>query len=123
MAAAVDREAVGRRDGGGAGAQRLLLVRLQQRRDLPGHGSAREAPDVRKHLRGNRRSPELPDDRSKLWLDVKAQAVVDRVDGVRAEQAVAALAIGVVGDQVEKTDALEPGAVGRVLVRREVVLL
>ena len=55
---------------------------------------------------------------------MEAQTIVHAVDAaVGAQQAVAALPVGVVGDQVEGADALEPGVVPGVLVQREVVLL
>src|SRR5207253_2180751 len=66
----------------------------------------------------------IPDHRAQLGLDVEAEAVVDAVDGaVLGQQAVAALAVGVVGHQVERADALERIVVGGDLAQREVMLL
>src|SRR5467141_2559100 len=66
---------------------------------------------------------EVPDHRAQLGRDVEAEAVVDGPDAaVGAEQAVAALAVGVVGDEIEGADAGEPLAVLRRLAEREVVL-
>src|SRR2546428_248119 len=124
VAARVDGKTVGRRESGRAGAQRLLLVGLQQRGERRRQGHTGEAPDVREHLGRDRLSPELPDDRAQLLLDVEAKTVVDGVDpAVRAEQAVAALPVGVVGNEVEEADPLQRAAMRGILVQREVVLL
>jgi len=47
---------------------------------------------------------EIPYDRSKLWLGMETKAVVYGPDvAVLVEQAMAALAVGIVGDQVESS--------------------
>ena len=54
---------------------------------------------------------------------MERQGVVDRIHAaVGAEQTVAGLAIGVVGHQVEETNALKPLGMRGVLAQREVVL-
>ena len=73
---------------------------------------------------GHRLAAELPDHRAQLELGVEAQPVVDGPDvAVGVEQAVAALAVRVVGQEVERADALELGPPSLVLDEREVVLL
>src|SRR5262249_40228229 len=123
MAAAIDREAFAAGQRRGALAQRLLLILIQERSDLLRQPRARDAPDVGQHLTRDRLAAEVPDDRAELRLDVEAEAVVDAVDPVRAEQAVAALAIGVVGDEIEETHPLELRPVLGLLPQGEVVLL
>ena len=67
---------------------------------------------------------EVPDDGAQLRVGVEAQPVVDspHLSG-RVEQAVATLAVGVVGDHVEGGHLLEGGVVGFLLQEGEVVLL
>src|SRR2546428_704393 len=63
------------------------------------------------------------DHRAQLGLDVEAEPVVDGPDAaVGSEQAVAALAVGVVGDQIERADPGELITVRGLLAEREVVL-
>src|SRR5437879_3494739 len=124
MAAGVDREARGGRDLARARPQRLLLGRVQQRGERLRQLRAGEAADVVEHVVRDRLAAEFPDDRAQLRLLVEAQPVVDRVDiAVGAEQAVAALAVRVVSEEVEEADPLEPAVMRGVLVQREVVLL
>ena len=82
-----------------------------------------EPTQVVAHVVGQRLTGKFPDHRAELGIDVEAQTVVDRPDApVGTEQAVAALAIGVVGHQIERADAREPVAVRRVLAQGEIVL-
>ena len=91
----------------------------------PGGTSRRHASDVLDELVRDRLATELPDHRAQLRVDREAQAVVDRVDAtVEAEQAVPALAVGVVHEEVEGRDRHElRGWVSLAVVEREVVLL
>ena len=73
---------------------------------------------------GDRLAREVPDDRAELRLDVEAETVVDRVEAaVSPEEAVPALAVGVVRDEIEGAEARERRAMLRALAEREVVLL
>ena len=66
---------------------------------------------------------ELPDHGAQLEVGGEAQPVVDRPDPVAGEQAVAALAVGVVGEDVEHGDRLQLVVqLGPLLGDREVVL-
>ncbi len=72
---------------------------------------------------GKALSGELPDHRAQLRLGVEAQAVVDGPDpAVLAEDAVPALAIGVVGHDIEGADRSQLVVVGVVLDQGEMVL-
>ncbi len=67
---------------------------------------------------------EVPDHGTQLEVGGEAQPVVDRPDVVAVEQAVPALAVGVVDQQVEHRDGAQLLVeVGVVLEHREVVLL
>src|SRR5436309_2902432 len=79
---------------------------------------AGEAPEVLEHRGRDRLSAKIPDDRAQLRVDVEAEAVVDAVDlAVRAEQAVAALPVGVVRDEIEEADPLEAAVMRGVLAQ------
>src|SRR6266436_2115108 len=108
----------------GTNEQGLLLgggEELGQRRGQP---AAHEAIEIVQQSLGNRLAGIIPDYRAQLQLRVKGQAVVDAVDqAVGAEEAVAALPVGVVGDEIEHADLLEALAMARVLAQREPVLL
>src|SRR5205807_3662100 len=104
----VDREAAVLEDPRGPHEQRLPLRRLEELLQGLGEPRAEEAPHVAEQVAGNRLAAELPDDGPQLRLGVEGEGVVDRIDdAVLAEQAVAALAVGVVGDEVEDADGLE----------------
>src|SRR5438445_255981 len=122
--AAVDRKPAALDERAGALDHGLALGRRQQLRERRRQRPGGEALEVLQHRRRHRLVAEVPDHRAQLGLDVEAEAVVDGVDGaVLAEQAVAALAVGVVGDQVEGADALEALVMLGALAQREVVLL
>ena len=88
-----------------------------------GRPASSEAAQILQQRRRDRLLAEVPDHGAQLGLRVEGQAVVDRVDPVvRHPEAVAALAVGVVGHQVEEADALERLAVLALLQQREVVL-
>src|SRR5574341_2292481 len=68
----------------------------------------RESFQILKERLRNGLAAEFPDDRSQLWLGVKRQTVIDAPDClVRAFQAMPALSVRVVGDQVEQGDTLK----------------
>ena len=100
----------------------LVLVELvgdRRRHAVAGGGEALD--DVGR----DRLAAELPDHRAQLEARREAQPVVDGPDpAVEAEQAVAALAVGVVGEEVEGADRAQLVVeVGPALEQREVVLL
>src|SRR2546425_8101113 len=102
----------------------VALLLVQQLRERGGRPLFHESSQVVAHAVGQRLAREIPDHRAQLGLDVETETVVDGPDAaVGSEQAVAALAVGVVGDQVEDADAREPVAVRGLLAEREVVLL
>ena len=89
-----------------------------------GEGGVEDPAHVVQQRLGNGLAAEGPDHRAQLGLHVEGQAVVDGVDGaVRSEQAVAALAVGVVGEEVEDAHAPEAVVVGGVLDQGEEMLL
>src|SRR4029450_9950337 len=78
---------------------------------------------IRQQPRRNRLAREVPDDRAELGVLVEDQPVVDGEDAPRRpEEAVPALAVGIVGEEVEEADAAEGVVVRRVLHQAEVVL-
>ncbi len=80
--------------------------------------------EVGEQLWRDRLAGPVPDDAAQLLLLVEAEAVVDAPDvpgGV--EQAVAALAVGVVGDGIEQAEPLELRPEGRVFALDEEVAL
>ena len=118
------REAPGLEHGARAGHEGFLLPRIEEIGDGPRQGAGQRALHVGEERARDGLAAEVPDHRAQLHLLVKRQAIVDGVDGaVVAGQAVAALAVGVIGEQIEDADALEPIAVLGVLAQREVVLL
>src|SRR5947207_1205254 len=102
--------------------QRLALVAVEQRAELLGHRRD-HARHVREPGRRDRLAAELPDHRAELRIDVERESVVDRIDRSLAEEAVPALAIGVVREQIEEADLLQALVVRGILTQREVVLL
>src|SRR5262245_19012961 len=97
-----------------------LFEQLRQRRR---QARLHEAPEVVAQTVWKRLAGEVPDDGAQLGVGVEAETVVDRPDAtVGTEQAVAALAIRVVRDEIEGADTREPVAVGGILAQREVVL-
>ena len=85
-------------------AHGLDLGRRQQVGQHPGQGVV-EGREIVDDGAGELLAGELPDDGAQLGLAVEAQPVVDGPDGVvLTEDAVTALAVGVVGDDVEGAD-------------------
>ena len=73
-----------------------------------GQAAVEEVGDGVAQVVGDRVAGEVPDDRAHLELDREREAVVDAPDvAVGVDEAVPALAVGVVGDQVEGAHALE----------------
>ncbi len=108
--------------------ERLDLVVGEECRDRQRHALA-ERPDAFEQRVVDRFVAELPDHRAQLVVGREAQPVVDAPDRGRPvavggqEQHVAALAVGVVGEDVEQRHRPEPVVQVRVrLVDREVVL-
>src|SRR5438876_1114549 len=103
--------------------ERVALLLVQQLRERGGWPLFHESSQVVAHAVGQRLAREIPDHRPQLGLDVEAEPVVDGPDAaVGSEQAVAALAVGVVGDQIERADPGELITVRGLLAEREVVL-
>src|SRR6266508_4920286 len=124
VAAPVLREAGVVGQGLGADQEGLLLGRGKDLGQGRGQAPLHEALEIIQHALGNRVAGVVPDDGAQLQLRVEGQAVVDGVDvAVGAEEAEAALAVGVVGDEVVDADLLEAWEVARVLAQREPVLL
>ena len=101
------------------------------RLDLVGASSSAMSAGTPRHTscdgvelrRRQRLAGELPDHRAQLEVGREAQPVVDRPHPVAGEQAVAALAVGVVGDDVEHGDVAQLVVQVRALLGdREVVL-
>jgi hypothetical protein len=96
------------------------VQQLEQRR---GRRTGGEAGEVGEDRVGDRLAGEVPHDRAQLGRYREAQAVVDSPDvAIVVEQAVTALAIGVVGDEVEHRHHAQRVVVAGVLEQREVVL-
>src|SRR5689334_6860118 len=97
----VDREAAARDEGGGAALDRLNLVVVEQRGDVEGDALGNFLRIGQQALRDGVAS-ELPDHRAQLVVGGEAQTVVDGVHApVQTEEAVTALAVGVVDQDVE----------------------
>src|SRR6202521_911612 len=75
---------------------------------LAGGELVREALRIAAQLRRNFLVREFPDDRSELWEGVERQTIVDAPDvTVAVEQAMAALAVRVIDDEVERRHRAE----------------
>src|SRR5262249_51673841 len=117
-------KALGGTERAGPREKRCPLLGREQAGERPRQALRGEPPGRGADIFRDRLSREVPDDRAELWLDVEAEAVVDRVEAaVTPEEAVSALAIGVVRDQVEGAQARERVALLRTGPEREVVLL
>src|SRR5215831_15438391 len=102
----------------------MLFVGSEHVGEGTGETALHEALEVLDHVPRDRLARVVPDHGAELQVSVKARAVVDGVDQiVRAEEAVAALTVGVVGHEVEDADLLQALAVARVLAHGEPVLL
>src|SRR6185369_11718622 len=98
--AGIDRELAGLHQPARPPQDGLALGGLQQLRERRWQRARREAAHVVEQGSGHGLLAEVPDHGAELGLDVKAEAVVDAVDGaVLGQQAVAALAVRVVGDE------------------------
>ena len=108
-AGAVDREAPLARPGRGPRASSASRSKgSSSAARSSGMPASTNRLDVVEQRVGDGLAAELPDHRAQLELGVEAQPVVDAPRCCRrrvAEQAVAALAVGVVGDEVERADA------------------
>src|SRR5882724_715332 len=103
--------------------ERVTFLLVQELRKHGGRSLLHEPSQVVTHTVGQRPAGKIPDHRPQLGLDVETEPVVDGPDAaVGPEQAVAALAVGVVGDQIEGADPGELIAVRGLLTEREVVL-
>src|SRR6266446_9176135 len=123
MATVVARKPAGLSHRARSREQRVLLAGIDERGQRRWHAGLDETANVGAQAGGNRLAAEIPDDGTQLRLGVERQRVVDRIDAaVGTEQAVTRLAIGVVGDEVEETDALEPLDVRGIRAKREIVL-
>ena len=120
----VHREAPGSYESPGAGPHCVALERVEQLRERVRQLGAGQRVDGLEQIVRDLLTGELPDHGPQLELAVEHQAVVDAADpSVEPEQAVAALAVGVVADEIEGAHRAELGVVGLVLVQGEVVLL
>src|SRR5579875_153254 len=123
LAAGGRREGTELEEGACAARERLGLLGAEEAGDGLRH-AARERLAAGEELARQRLAGEVPHHGAQLGLRVEAQAVVDGVDpSGPVDEQVAALAVGVVGEEVEAGDATKRRVVPLVLEQREVVLL
>ena len=120
----VDRERPGDRHLGRPLDERGVLVGADQPVERRRAALVGQPDRTREQVVGHRLPGEVPDHRAQLGLAVERQPVVDRPHApVVAREAVAALAVGAVGEQVEAADRAQGVVAGRLLEQREVVRL
>src|SRR5258706_13526310 len=122
--ARVFREAAPARERLAAREDRGPLLRIQQLSDRSRKALVQQPLDGRARGARNGLACKIPDHGAQLGLCVERETVVDRIDQlVGAEQAVPALPVRVVRDEIEQADPHEPLTMLGPLQQGEVVLL
>ena len=110
-------------EGLGADVEGLLLVSVEKIGERLGQAVLHEALEILQHGLRKQLAGLVPDDGAELHVGVEGQAVIDGVDqAFGAEEAVAALPVCIVGDEVPDIDLLEALAVARVFAEGKPVL-
>ena len=105
-------------DGLGAGEEGIAFEGCEEAGEGIGDAGAEELLHVHEVFVGHAFAGEVPDDGAELELGVEAEAVVDGPDvAVGVDEAVPALAVGAVGEQVEDAEPLQLVAVPMVVRR------